>query len=146
MVMLKKEAILKSDGTILFDNGRHLEWDELSETRPPDLPPSIKVELTLTFRENDLLLGHGGFVWATRSRSQAEIIQSTLLAQHINSEIKTISNVKKKLFALRVMNENYIEDAVNFIWQSRDGLRLKPDWVYPEGEKNASFEQWLGGQ
>ncbi len=145
MVMLKKAAILKSDGTIVFDNGRHLDWDNFSESRPPELPPSITVELTLTFRENDLLLGHGGFVWATLSTSQAEIIQSTLLAQHINSEIKTISAAKKKLFALRVLNESDIEDAVNFIWQSRDGLRLKPDWVYPDGEKNASFEQWLGG-
>ena len=146
MIMLKKAAILKSDGTILFDNGRHLDWDDLSESRPPDLPLSINVELRLTFKENDLLLGHGGFVWATLSVGQAEIIQSTLLAQHINSEIKTISAASKKLFALRIMNESDIEDAVNFIWQSLDGLRLKPDWVYPEGEKNASFEQWLGGQ
>lgn len=146
MVMLKKAAILKSDGSIIFENGRRLSWDDISETVAPDLPPSIKVELILTFKENELLLGGGGYVWATRSLNQAEIIQSTLLAQHINSEIKTITGTGKKLVALRVLNENDIEDAVNFIWQSRDGLRLKPDWVYPEGEKNASFEQWLGGQ
>ena len=93
-----------------------------------------------------MLLGHGGFVWATLHVGQAEIIQSTLLAQHINSEIKTIATSKMKLYALRIVKENDIEDAVNFIWQSQEGLRLKPDWVYPEGEKNASFEQWLGGQ
>ncbi len=145
MVMLKIAAILKSDGTLVFQNGRLLKWDDLSDARPPDLPPSIKVELTLSFKENDLLLGTGGFVWATLSSSQAEIIQSTLLAQHINSEIKSIS-AEKQLFALRVINESDIEDAVDFIWQSRDGLRLKPDWVYPAGEKNKSFEQWLGGQ
>lgn len=144
--MLKTAAILKSDGTIVFENGRRLEWNEISESLPPDLPPSIKVELTISFKENDLLLGNGGFVWATRSASQAEIIQSTLLAQHINSEIKSISVIERQLFALRVVKEHDIEDAVNFIWQSRDGLRLKPDWVYPEGEKNSSFEQWLGGQ
>ncbi len=146
MVMLKTAAILKRDGTLVFQNGRFLNWDDLSESLPPDLPPSIKIELTISFKENDLLLGNGGFVWATLSISQAEIIQSTLLAQHINSEIKTISIEEKLLFALRVMNERDIEDAVNFIWQSRDGLRLKPDWVYPAGEKNKSFEQWLGGQ
>ncbi len=146
MLMLKTAAILKSDGTLVFQNGRFLNWDDLSQTRPPDLPPSIKVELTLSFKENDLLLGTDGFVWATLSASQAEIVQSTLLAQHINSEIKTISAAEKQLFALKVINESDIEDAVDFIWQSRDGLRLKPDWVYPIGEKNKSFEQWLGGQ
>jgi len=144
--MLKKAAILKSDGTLVFENGRHLSWDDFSEIRSPELPPSIKVEFTLSFKENDLLLGSGGFVWATRSVSQAEIVQSTLLAQHINAEIITISTSEKNLYALRVINESDVEDAVNFIWQSRDGLRLKPDWVYPGGEKNASFEQWLGGQ
>ncbi len=145
MVMLKKEAILKSDGIILFSNGRNLIWDDISEDRPPDLPPSIKVVLTLSFRENELLLGNGGFVWATRSITQAEVIQSTLLAQHIHTEIKKIAG-EKQLFALRVLNESDIEDAIDFIWQSRDGLRLKPDWVYPEGEKNTSFEQWLDEQ
>lgn len=145
MVMLKKEALLKSDGTIVFANGRNLNWDDVSEVRLPDLPPSIKVVLSLSFRENDLLLGSGGFVWATRSISQAEVIQSTLLAQHINTEIKKI-DAEKQLFALKVVSESDIEDAVNFIWQSRDGLRLKPDWVYPEGGKNTSFEQWLGEQ
>ncbi len=146
MIMLKKAAILKSDGTIVFENGRMLKWDDISDALPPNLPPSIKVEFTLSFKENDLLLGKGGFVWATRSVNQAEVVQSTLLAQHINSEIKAISTVDKQLFALQVIGEGDIEDAVDFIWQSSDGLRLKPDWVYPEGEKNKSFEQWLGGQ
>ncbi len=146
MVMLKKAAILKGDGTIVFENGRRLEWNDISEIHSPDLPPSIRVEFMLSFKENDLLLGSGGFVWATYSVSQAEIIQSTLLAQHINAEIISIAASEKKLYAIRVINESDVEISVNFIWQGRDGLRLKPDWVYPAGERNASFEQWLGGR
>ncbi|HKB86349.1 MAG TPA: hypothetical protein VKD08_09285 [Ignavibacteriaceae bacterium] len=144
--MLKIAGIYRADGTIHFGKGRMLNWNELSEDTPPDLPPSIRVELTISFKANDLLLGENGFVWATIELRQAEIIQSTLLAQHINSEIKSITLAENLLFTIKILNENDIKDAVDFIWQSRSGLRLKPDWVYPEGEKNHSFEEWLTGQ
>ncbi len=143
--MLKVAGIYRADGTIVFGKGRLLSWSELSEDAPPDLPPSIRVELTISFKANDLLLGKNGFVWATTESRQAEVIQSTLFAQHINSEIKSVSLEEYVLFMIKVPNENDIKDAVDFIWQSRSGLRLKPDWVYPQGEKNKSFEQWLGG-
>lgn len=144
--MLKISGIYKSDGTIVLEKGRLLQWNEISEEVPPDLPSSIKVELTVSFKENDLLLGSDGIVWGTRDLQQAEIIQSSLLAQHISSEVESIVLTEKKLFTIRITNENDINDAIDFIWQSRSGLRLKPDWIYPEGEKNLSFEQWLGEQ
>jgi hypothetical protein len=146
MIMLKIAGIYKSDGTIVLEKGRVLYWDELSENISPELPPSIKVELTLSFKENDLMLGIGGIVWATIDLRQAEIVQSTLLAQHIGSEIKIVPLSDHKLFMIKILNENDINDAIDFIWQSQSGLRLKPDWVYPQGEKNKSFEQWLNGQ
>ena len=105
-----------------------------------------EIELTISFKENDFLLGIGGFVWATHETRQAEIIQNTLMAQHINSEIKLIPLPSYDLYVIKVTNENDINEAIDFIWQSQSGLRLKPDWVYPEGEKNKSFEQWLGEQ
>ena len=43
------------------------------------------------------------------------------------------------------MDESDISEAINFVWKSDTGLRLKPDWSYPEGELNKSFEQWLSG-
>jgi hypothetical protein len=146
MKMLKITGIYRGDRTILLKNGRHLKWNELSEGNPPELPASIKVELTLSFKENDLLLGTDGIVWATIDSRQAEIIHSSLLAQHINSEVKSLKLAEEQLFIIKIINENDINDAIDFIWQSRSGLRLKPDWVYPEGEKNKSFEKWLSGQ
>lgn len=144
--MLKILGMYKNDGTLVFDKGRSLSWDELSDEIPPELLPSVKVELTLSFRENDLLLGNDGMVWATIDLQQAEVIQSSLLAQHINSEIRTIKFPEKKLYIIRILNQSDVNDAIEFIWQGKSGLRLKPDWVYPEGEKNTSFQQWLGEQ
>ena len=144
--MLKTAGIFKSNDTIVLEGGRTIQWDDFSNNNPPELPPSLKIELTISFKENDFLLGIGGFVWATHETRQAEIIQNTLMAQHINSEIKLIPLPSYDLYVIKVTNENDINEAIDFIWQSQSGLRLKPDWVYPEGEKNKSFEQWLGEQ
>jgi hypothetical protein len=146
MVMLKIAGIYNSDGTIILAKGRYLHWEDLSGDISPELPPSYRVELILSFSENELLSGVGGFVWATRDPRQAEIVQSTLNAQHISSEIKNTQLQDQKLFMLRIANPNDINDAIDFIWKGQSGLRLKPDWIYPEGEKNRSFEEWLSGQ
>jgi hypothetical protein len=146
MKMLKIAGLYKSDGTIDLETGRSLNWSDLSHISPPELPPYINLEISISIKENDLLLGRGGIVWATLDIRQAEIIQSTLLAQHINSEVKTIPLTDNQLYILKIVNETDINDAIDFIWQSQSGLRLRPDWVYPEGEQNRSFEQWLGEQ
>lgn len=144
--MLRIAGIYDSDGTIRLAKGRYLHWEDLSSGISPELPSSYKVELTLTISEDELLTGIGGIVWATKELRQAEIIQSTLTAQHISSEIKTSQFQDHKLFTLKIANPNDITDAIEFIWQGQSGLRLKPDWIYPEGEKNRSFEEWLSGQ
>jgi hypothetical protein len=85
-------------------------------------------------------------VWATFDLRQAEIIQNSMLAQQINSEIKSIDLVEKETFLISILDTNDVKDAIDFIWKSNSGLRLKPDWNYTEDERNESFEQWLSGQ
>jgi hypothetical protein len=36
-----------------------------------------------------------------------------------------------------------IKEVVEFIKNDKIGLRLKPDWDYPDSERNQSFELWL---
>ncbi len=83
--------------------------------------------------------------WGTYDLRQAEIIQNTLLAQHINCELKKIALQDLDMFLISITNEREIEVAIEFIWKSNSGLRLKPDWSYHEDEPNKSFELWLSG-
>jgi hypothetical protein len=36
-----------------------------------------------------------------------------------------------------------IKEVIEFIKNDKIGLRLKPDWDYPDSERNQSFELWL---
>ena len=49
------------------------------------------------------------------------------------------------MFLIAITNEKDTKVAIDFIWEGHNGLRLKPDWSYPQGETNKSFEQWLNG-
>jgi hypothetical protein len=102
--------------------------------------------LTISFEENDFLTGKSGIVWATYDLRQSEIIQNTLVAQQISSEVKRIGFDGQEIFLVRITNEADVNDAIDFIWRSDGGLRLKPDWTYPNRETNKSFELWLNGQ
>lgn len=130
-------------GKIILDNKKLFEWNELTAEMPPDLQEDSSLEITISFDENDFLSGKNGIVWATYDLRQAEIIQNSLLALHINSEVKKINLIGNIFFALKISNESEVNDSINFIWKSKSGLRLKPDWSYPAGETNKSFEQWL---
>ncbi|MGA9292668.1 MAG: hypothetical protein WBV81_08740, partial [Ignavibacteriaceae bacterium] len=99
-----------------------------------------------SFDENDFLSGNNGIVWATYDLRQAEIIQNTLLAQNIYSEIKKNYLGNEEMFLIKTASGSDITDSIDFIWRNNTGLRLKPDWTYPKGETNRSFEQWLSGQ
>ena len=112
---------------------------------PHYLQDGTSIDLSISFDENIFLKGINGIVWATYDLRQAEIIQSTLIAQHINCEVKPLGFGKENPFLICITNENEITDAIDFIWKSKDGLRLEPDWSYPQGETNKSFEQWLNG-
>jgi hypothetical protein len=82
-------------------------------------------------------------VWASFDARQVEIIQNTLIAQQISCEIKKINLQNQNMFLISITNKKDIQDAIDFIYKSDYGLRLKPDWNYAEGESNKSFEQWL---
>jgi hypothetical protein len=144
--ILKLKGIYSDIGKIELETMKTIEWKHISEEKEPELPPGTIVELNISFNENDFLSGKNGIVWATYDLRQAEIIQNTLLAQNIYSEIKRIALGNKEMFLICIINESDIIDSIDFIWRNNTGLRLKPDWIFPDGEVNKSFEQWLSGQ
>ncbi|MFZ1292098.1 MAG: hypothetical protein WAR79_18535 [Melioribacteraceae bacterium] len=146
MKLIKINGIYSNFGTIKIDSLKSIEWNTFSSESPPIIPFGSKIELTISFDEKNYLNGHEGIVWATYDLRQSEIIQNTLLAQNINCEIKKENLSEFEIFFIKIVNEEDIEDAKNFIWKSKTGLRLLPDWSYPQGETNKSFEQWLSGQ
>jgi len=122
-----------------------IQWGDLSDAEPPEIPFGSSVEITISIEENDFLTGKDGIVWATYDLRQAEIIQSALLAQHISSEVSRINLQNKSIQILRITNDSDVNDAIDFIWKTDSGLRLKPDWSYQDGDVNKSFELWLSG-
>ncbi len=146
MKLLKIKGIYNDSGTIELESLKTIDWKSLCEDNPPGLPPGIRLELAISVNEDDFLTGENGIVWATYDSRQTEVIQSALLAQHINSEIKKILFNETEMYLLIITDDSDLSDVKDFIWRNRSGLRLKPDWSYPDGEKNKSFEQWLSGQ
>jgi hypothetical protein len=144
--LIKIKGTYTEAGKIELESHKIIQWNELSDLKLPELPNGIKIELNISFEEDDFLFGMNGIVWATYDLRQAEIIQNAMLAQHINSEIKKIDLVEKQILLISITNATDVYDAIDFIWKSNSGLRLKPDWNYTEDERNESFEQWLSGQ
>ena len=145
MIILKTKGTYYAEGEIVLNPLKTLHWKDLTNQSPAHLPNGSTIELSISFDENNFLSGTDGVVWATYDLRQAEIIQSTLLVQHINSEIKKFSIENVKLFLIIITDQMETKVASDFIWKSDYGLRLKPDWNYPDGEINKSFEQWLSG-
>jgi hypothetical protein len=144
--MIKIKGIYTDDGKIELETKKTIEWKDLSDGKPPELPSGSNIELTIFFNKNDFLSGKNGIVWATYDLRQAEIIQSALLVQHIGSVVKNIGFGKEDMFLINITNDSDVNEAIDFIWRSDSGLRLKPDWTYPDRETNKSFELWLNGQ
>lgn len=145
MEILKINGIYNSLGKIELENSKIIDWNNISNNKFPIIPLGSKIKLNISIDESAFLDGTDGIVWATYDSRQAEIIQSTLVAQQINSERINFAFVGKELFTIKISNESDIDDAIDFIWRHKSGLRLKPDWSYPNGEANKSFEQWLSG-
>lgn len=146
MNILKTKGILNDDGRIVLNSFKTIKWADFSSDEQPKLPSGTSLEFSVSFDENIFLSGVNGIVWGTFDMRQAEIIQNTLLAQHINSEIKTVKAGLRSILLIKISSEKDVHEAREFIWSGNRGLRLKPDWNYPEGEVNKSFEQWLSGQ
>ena len=146
MIVLRINGTYQKEGRIVLDKSKTIEWKELSTEKPPELSDGSNVELTITFDENDFLSGKNGIVWATYNLRQVEVIHSALIAQHLSSEVKNIGFGKEDMFLISITNGTDVNDAIDFIWRSDSGLRLKPDWTYPDKQANKSFELWLNGQ
>ncbi|MBK6283589.1 MAG: hypothetical protein IPF54_13920 [Draconibacterium sp.] len=58
-------------------------------------------------------------------------------------KIVKIEHENKVMYLIKVTKEEDIEEVMDFIRNEKSGLNLKPDWTYPEGERNASFDQWI---
>lgn len=145
MIILKTKGIYYAEGEIVLNPLKTIHWKDLSDKNPLHLPSGTSIDLFISLDENNFLTGKDGIVWATYDLRQAEIIQNALLAQHINNEVKKIGLQDQDMFLISITNEKDIKFAIDFIWKTDSGLRLKPDWSYPDGETNISFEQWLSG-
>ena len=105
----------------------------------------IKPENVLHLDTEGYPTGQDGAVWATYDLRQAEIIRNALLTQRIACELREVQFDGKSLHLLHVTGDRESSEAMDFIWKDASGLRLKPDWHYPDGSANKSFAGWLNG-
>jgi len=89
--------------------------------------------------------GNDGTVWATYDLRQAETIRNALVAQHIGCTLKETILRRNTLYLLKVDDAMELAEAMEFIWRSPSGLCLQPDWHYPMGSENKSFNKWING-
>jgi hypothetical protein len=142
--LINKIGIFNPDGEIILHPGISVSWKSLSNKDIPDLPPGTPLDIDVTLNEKVLLSGNHGIVWATYDQRQAEVIFNALLAQNISSAIGRVELDEQSLLLIRIHHISDVAEAMDFIWRKEGGLRLKPDWSYPHGEANKSFEQWVG--
>jgi hypothetical protein len=93
----------------------------------PILPFGSSIELTVSYDKNELISGKEGIVWATYEKRQAEIISNARLTLQISSEMLEVHSSIKKLLLIKVATGDEFNEAVDYIWKSDSGLRLKPD-------------------
>lgn len=141
--MIKIKGILNTKGEVVFQRGKPLPLKTLYQQQTLQLPVEISIELSVTVGLNSLISGTDGFVWATKDICQVEIISNALKIQHVETEIISTESNKIPIFLIKVNREEDINEVIDFIQNDKSGLRLKPDWDYPEGERNQSFEQWI---
>lgn len=138
-------GIFNPDGEILLHRGIYISWKFFSNKNIPGLPLGTPLEISIHLDEQTILSGEYGIVWATYDLRQAEVIGNALLAQNITSVIGKIELDEGFLFLIIIDNKKDVGEALDFIWKKETGLRLEPDWSYPVGEPNRSFEKWLNG-
>lgn len=141
--MLNIKGIINKKGEIVFRQGETLEGKTQYEEQTLQTPSGINIELSVSIDVNSLISGIDGFVWATKDICQAEIICNALKVQKIEVEIVKVELEKSALYLIKVNREEDVKEVIDFIQNDAGGLRLKPDWNYPEGERNQSFEQWI---
>jgi hypothetical protein len=68
---------------------------------------------------------------------------NALKIQIIESEIVNAESNNILIYLIKVNREEDIKEVIDFIQNDKSGLRLKPDWDYPDSKRNQSFELWL---
>ncbi len=145
MKLIKKTGIFNPDGEIVLHPGISVSWKSLSNKNIPDLPQGTPLDIDVTLDEKVLLSGNHGIVWATYDLRQAEVICNALHAQNISSAIGKVELEDQSLLLIKILIISDVAESMDFIWRKEGGLRLEPDWSYPEGEPNKSFERWIMG-
>ena len=145
MRLIKIKGTFSPDGELFLHPGIHFSWRLISNKNLPELPQGTPIDIDISIDEQTLISGEYGIVWATWDQRQAEVIFNALLAQNIASSIGRIELDNSTLLLTKVNNRKDTGEAMDFIWRKETGLRLKPDWSYPFGEPNRSFEKWLNG-
>ncbi len=140
--MLNIKGRLNKNGEIVFSKGKTLEGKTQNEELQ-EKSSEIKIEFSVSIDLNSLITGIDGFVWATKSICQADIISNALKVQKIDVEIVNVELSKNSFYLIKVVHEEDIKSVIDFIHNDTGGLRLKPDWNYPENGRNQSFEHWL---
>ncbi len=141
--MIRLTGRYKDLEKIELPSGKIIGWRQISDEPPPQIPFNSEIEITLAFEERDYLAGNEGIVWATYDKRQAKIIRNALLSQKIVCEIRSEYLQNSKLHLLTIPEGKDIETAIDFIWREDSGLQLKPDWEYPAGKENESFNRWI---
>lgn len=145
MKLIITTGIFKPDGEIVLHPAISDLWEWLGSKNLYELPPGTPLNIEISLSESTLLSGEYGIVWATYDLRQAETIHSALLAQQIASSIGKIKTEDNNLLIIKIEKSEDIVESVEYIWKGAKGLRLIPDWKYPEGTPNTSFEKWLNG-
>jgi len=145
MKLLKKTGIFNPDGVIVLHPDISISWELLRDKNAQELPTGIPVDIVISIDEQNLVSGQYGIVWASWDQRQADVLHNALLAQSITSAIGKVELDEGFLLLIIIDNKNDISEALDFIWRKETGLRLKPDWTYPLGQPNRSFEKWLNG-
>jgi hypothetical protein len=101
------------------------------------------MDVRSTLGNSDYLNGKNGIVWATFQLDQAETLRDALLAQDIACEVLQKVQANRQMYLLRVPESRKVESAMDFVWRDDAGMRLLPDWRYPDGVENESFLKWI---
>ena len=144
---IKVSGCYREIGQIQIGRNKIIQWESiLGNQKPPSIPFGTRIVFDINFIDHDFLSGKDGVVWATYSLQQAEMIRDTLFIQLLPSFIEELILEDFLLYKIIMQDNTQTSQAIDFIWRSSEGLRLQPDWIYPLGKANDSFEKWMSEQ
>ncbi len=145
MELLNIKGKWDAQGKFMLSSGKCISCEALPDLDKLPLFHGTPVNMVISFDARELIKGAQGIVWATKQLLQAEIVSNALFAQNFNVEILNRQLADGPIYLLQLSSDSDVNEVVDFIWRGENGLRLKPDWSYREGETNKSFEKWVNG-